>query len=177
MNILRKWEAPIASAAQTYSRDLCFMYSARIKRKGPVQPDKPVLNKLRYLCVAERAHFVICIRRHEILISLGQRPSLREAKQARLIGSSSVSPPGGSRHTHFRPLDAGKALAAEEEDRSDTENADHHHDDPKLARPPCSINEGSNWPNSPSPARRWMRIVSARSRSRRVPSSTATPRD
>jgi len=122
-------------------------------RKGSVQPDKPVVNELRYLGVAERAHVVVCIRRHEVLISLGRRPSLREAKQARLIRSSSMSLPVGSRHTHFRPLDTGKALTAEEEDRSDTENADHHRD-ARLARPPCSINEGSNWPIPPSPARR-----------------------
>jgi hypothetical protein len=81
----------------------------KFARKGAVDSNKSVLDKLLYLCVAERAHRFTCIRRHEILISLGQRASLREAKQARLIRSSSMSPPGGSsvpisaRSTRARP--------------------------------------------------------------------------
>ena len=37
----RAFEAPTASAASTYSRTLCFMYSARTSRKIPVQPVRP----------------------------------------------------------------------------------------------------------------------------------------
>src|SRR5438309_1663280 len=40
-NMRRAPDAPIASAASTYSRTLCFMYSARISRKIPVQPVSP----------------------------------------------------------------------------------------------------------------------------------------
>src|SRR5882762_955895 len=40
-NMRRHSDAPIASAASTYSRTLCFMYSARISRKIPVQPVSP----------------------------------------------------------------------------------------------------------------------------------------
>src|SRR2546426_1272612 len=40
-NMRRALEAPIASAASTYSRTLCFMYSARTRRKIPVQPVRP----------------------------------------------------------------------------------------------------------------------------------------
>ena len=34
-------DAPIASAARTYSRVRCFMYSARTSRYMPVQPARP----------------------------------------------------------------------------------------------------------------------------------------
>ena len=40
-NIRRAFDAPIASAACTYSRALCFRYSPRISRKVPVQPVSP----------------------------------------------------------------------------------------------------------------------------------------
>src|SRR5947207_11190199 len=40
-NMRRTPDAPIASAASTYSRTLCFMYSARISRRIPVQPASP----------------------------------------------------------------------------------------------------------------------------------------
>src|SRR5258706_10764586 len=40
-NMRRAPEAPTASAASTYSRTLCFRYSARTRRKIPVQPVKP----------------------------------------------------------------------------------------------------------------------------------------
>src|SRR6185503_17592261 len=40
-NIRRRSEAPTASAASTYSRTRCLRYSARTKRKMPVQPVSP----------------------------------------------------------------------------------------------------------------------------------------
>ena len=40
-NIRRVFDAPIASAARTYSRSLCFRYSPRISRKVPVHPVRP----------------------------------------------------------------------------------------------------------------------------------------
>ena len=40
-NMRRASDAPIASAASTYSRTLCLRYSARISRKIPVQPVRP----------------------------------------------------------------------------------------------------------------------------------------
>ncbi len=40
-NIRRAFDAPIASAACTYSRALCFRYSPRISRNTPVQPVSP----------------------------------------------------------------------------------------------------------------------------------------
>src|SRR5262249_6508535 len=40
-NMRRAPEAPIASAASTYSRTRCFRYSARISRKIPVHPVSP----------------------------------------------------------------------------------------------------------------------------------------
>jgi len=40
-NMRVKWPAPIASAARTYSRPRCFMYSARTCRYMPVQPVSP----------------------------------------------------------------------------------------------------------------------------------------
>jgi hypothetical protein len=40
-NIRRAFEAPIASAACTYSRALCLRYSPRTSRKIPVQPVRP----------------------------------------------------------------------------------------------------------------------------------------
>src|SRR5205823_5946154 len=41
MNIRRAFDAPSASAACTYSRALCFKYSARSNRNVPVQPVSP----------------------------------------------------------------------------------------------------------------------------------------
>jgi hypothetical protein len=40
-NIRARWLVPIASAAFTYSRLLCLMYSARTSRYMPVQPTSP----------------------------------------------------------------------------------------------------------------------------------------
>ena len=40
-NMRRAFDAPIASAACTYSRPLCFRYSPRIRRNTPVHPVRP----------------------------------------------------------------------------------------------------------------------------------------
>src|SRR5690606_18388607 len=45
-NIRRILLTPIALAASTYSRAVCFMYSARTKRKTPVQPVRPKIRMI-----------------------------------------------------------------------------------------------------------------------------------
>src|ERR1700730_155927 len=59
------------------------------------------------VCVAERAHGFRCTRRHEILISLGELPSPREARPRRLIGSRKRVTAKRQQHACFRPHDAG----------------------------------------------------------------------
>src|ERR1700676_4208555 len=59
------------------------------------------------VCVAERAHGFRCPRRHEILISLGELPSPREARPRRLIGSRKRVTAKRQQHACFRPHAAG----------------------------------------------------------------------
>jgi hypothetical protein len=107
--------------------------------EGPVNPNKSISNKLLQLCVAERAHRFICIRRHEILITPGQpqSPSRGKVGEAHLVvkarrRQSAAGAPASARSKRAMPL------AAQEEDRSDI--ADHHHGSQSLARSLQAIN-------------------------------------
>src|SRR5207253_10428087 len=68
--------------------------------KGPVEPDKSVLNKLPYLRVTEWAHGFVFTGRHENPHIFGRQPSSARGRSVWLISVKGCFRPDG--HQHIR---------------------------------------------------------------------------